>query len=296
MTRETKIGLLVGLAFIIVIGILLSDHLTSSTEPPPATLANAGSNVLQTIDAPGSNSAAQAQPLTPPQGVQPNSTVPTNADLTPRPQPVQIVQIGPGTDAQRQPITVQSDQPPQANAPPIITMPPQEQVQYPANDTPLITQAPMNPPGSLQSVAQQHGEQLVGVDQPAGSTATNWTNALTGGKEYTAQAGDSVSRMAGRFLGGNTKANRDAIIRANPSLQKDPNKVIVGQNYIIPQTSAPPAVAQVPTQAPPAAATPAPSRNSRPRNTGTPSRKTTTSPASRWSNWATPTPGPPSRS
>ena len=34
MTRETKIGLLVGLAFIIVIGILLSDHLTSSTEPP----------------------------------------------------------------------------------------------------------------------------------------------------------------------------------------------------------------------------------------------------------------------
>ena len=39
MTRETKIGLLVGLAFIIVIGILLSDHLTSSTEPPMATLA-----------------------------------------------------------------------------------------------------------------------------------------------------------------------------------------------------------------------------------------------------------------
>ena len=34
MTRETKIGLLVGLAFIIVIGILLSDHMTSTTQPP----------------------------------------------------------------------------------------------------------------------------------------------------------------------------------------------------------------------------------------------------------------------
>ena len=33
MTRETKIGLLVGLAFIIVIGILLSDHIGSTTEP-----------------------------------------------------------------------------------------------------------------------------------------------------------------------------------------------------------------------------------------------------------------------
>ena len=36
MTRETKIGMLVGLAFIIVIGILLSDHMTSTTEPQRA--------------------------------------------------------------------------------------------------------------------------------------------------------------------------------------------------------------------------------------------------------------------
>ena len=83
MTRETKIGLLVGLAFIIVIGILLSDHLTSSTEPPPATLANAGSNVMQTVNTPGSTTAAQAQQMTAPQ-VQPSAQVPTSADLTAR--------------------------------------------------------------------------------------------------------------------------------------------------------------------------------------------------------------------
>src|SRR2546422_7815776 len=53
MTRETKIGLLVGLAFIIVIGILLSDHLTSSTEPPPAPLAGAGSSVRAGGTTPG---------------------------------------------------------------------------------------------------------------------------------------------------------------------------------------------------------------------------------------------------
>src|SRR6476620_8690780 len=53
MTRETKIGLLVGLAFIIVIGILLSDHLTTSTEPPQATLADAGNNVRSGVTTPG---------------------------------------------------------------------------------------------------------------------------------------------------------------------------------------------------------------------------------------------------
>jgi hypothetical protein len=49
MTRETKIGLLVGLAFIIVIGILLSDHLTSATEPPQAPLAQAGNDVRRGV-------------------------------------------------------------------------------------------------------------------------------------------------------------------------------------------------------------------------------------------------------
>ena len=41
MTRETKIGLLVGLAFIIVIGILLGDQFSSRMEPPQAALLRA---------------------------------------------------------------------------------------------------------------------------------------------------------------------------------------------------------------------------------------------------------------
>ena len=53
MTRETKIGLLVGLAFIIVIGILLSDHLTSATEPPQPPLAQAGNDVRRAGAVPG---------------------------------------------------------------------------------------------------------------------------------------------------------------------------------------------------------------------------------------------------
>ena len=61
MTRETKIGLLVGLAFIIVIGILLSDHMSSTNEPTSAPLANAGSNVRDGVTSPaGENQPAIA--------------------------------------------------------------------------------------------------------------------------------------------------------------------------------------------------------------------------------------------
>ena len=57
MTRETKIGLLVGLAFIIVIGILLSDHLTSATEPQGAQLAQVAGNVRTGMTVPGGGGA-----------------------------------------------------------------------------------------------------------------------------------------------------------------------------------------------------------------------------------------------
>jgi hypothetical protein len=58
MTRETKIGLLVGLAFIIVVGILLSDHMTAATERPSAALAEAGRGVQAGVSAPGAAPAA----------------------------------------------------------------------------------------------------------------------------------------------------------------------------------------------------------------------------------------------
>src|SRR5690348_1377514 len=109
MTRETKIGLLVGLAFIIVIGILLSDHLTSSTEPPQASLGQVGNNLRQTTVSPG----ATAPPITAvvtPQQVQPQQPVMTQQEAT-RPQPVQIIKVGP-TQTQQQPRSVVAIQAP----------------------------------------------------------------------------------------------------------------------------------------------------------------------------------------
>jgi len=253
MTRETKIGLLVGLAFIIVIGILLSDHLTSATEPPQAQLTQAGSNVRQGVSVPGAATNPPVTQVAPPAPVTPQQPIPTRDELTPKAPPVQIVQIGPSSAQQQQqpPVTVaqQPQQPtnltntsiPEAPAPLIAQPAPTEQQiaqhQPPAQVTPEQQPTSSNPADTLVQVARQIGEEIIGLTEtptPPAAQPNGGAPALAGGKAYKAQEGDTLSKLAGRFLGGNTKANRDAIIRANPSLQKNPDIVVVGKTYIIP--------------------------------------------------------------
>src|SRR5450432_2837372 len=210
MTRETKIGLLVGLAFIIVIGILLSDHLTSSTEPPPATLLQTGNVVRQTVNTP----AGTQPPITAvvmPQQIQPQQQVPTPRELQPQTPATAVIQVGGSHSAQHEPAPAETNPPiTVVNDPPARTTPPPEQQQIAGADA---------PDNALARVAQQNGEQLVSV----GTNGTQTT--VNGAREYTAKSGDSVSKMAAKFYGSNTKANRDAIIRANPTLQQNANKV-----------------------------------------------------------------------
>lgn len=237
MTRETKIGLLVGLAFIIVIGILLSDHVTNSTEPQGAQLAGAGQNVRSSVNTPGSTNppVTQVGPVTAPP-VTPEQPVPTQRELAPRPQVVQV-EVGPGSNGNNTPAPVQTANPPAQNTP----------------SEPVVTQTPPAAPqgNSLEQVAQNHNEPLVPAN-PNGSTTPSApvaTASTPGGmRSYKAEPGDTVSKMAGRFLGANTKANREAIIRANPSLQADPNRVVAGRTYLIPSPASQNAQATPPSE------------------------------------------------
>jgi len=56
---------------------------------------------------------------------------------------------------------------------------------------------------------------------------------------YTAKAGDTVTSMAIDLLGSNTLENRNAIINTNPSLKRDPDRVVAGETYSIPAPMAP---------------------------------------------------------
>ncbi len=205
MTRETKIGLLVGLAFIIVVGILLSDYLRSTGEPPEAALSSAAGAVREAIISPGTSNP----PITivAPHNAPPQQPVPTRDELNPAPSPVIPMEPTPSQqDAQANPIQAQPDQ--DAN---------------PTND-------------ALSDAARKHGEQLESSNPDGTPTATQDAAPAPSAqmRTYVAQSGDSVSRMASRLLGANTKTNRQAIIDANPSLQDDPDVVIVGQTYSIP--------------------------------------------------------------
>ena len=52
--------------------------------------------------------------------------------------------------------------------------------------------------------------------------------------KYTAAPGDTVTNMAGAFLGNDDKAHQDTIVNANSSLKADPDHVVAGQAYKIP--------------------------------------------------------------
>jgi nucleoid-associated protein YgaU len=260
MTRETKIGLLVGLAFIIVIGILLSDHMTSTTDPPKAPLSMAGPNVRESVAAPTSgNGATASATAAPPAVTAPGQPVLTQQELVPPQQPqqqaqrqavqmppVQTIQVGPGPVQVQPPITIQqtAQAPVAPQQPTVIPQPQWQQPAPPAAQPPVTVATAGQRRGAghpLQGVAGQHGEEVVVVGEPTGLSqgGANPPVPMSPLREYKAQAGDSLSKIASRFLGGNTKTNRDAIVRANASLQQNPDKIVEGRTYLLPVGTAP---------------------------------------------------------
>ena len=244
MTRETKIGLLVGLAFLLVVGILLSEHITGSNERPAAPLADAGRAVRNGMSAPG---AAVDEPAP----AEPTQPVPTAQDLTPKPAPVTQVTIN--VPAGQAPAVIEHT--PVAPVAPVtpVTPAPVAQQTVPPTVVPTVVvpsptivvhnPAPTDPFANdpIRKLAEKAGEAIVpvnGVVTPASDTSKPTTTAA---REYKAAAGDTLSRLAGQLPGGNVKANREAVVALNPTLQKDPNKVIVGRTYLLPTVAAKPA-------------------------------------------------------
>jgi hypothetical protein len=75
------------------------------------------------------------------------------------------------------------------------------------------------------------------VASTAGSTAGTAGETSERKLSYTAQPGDNVAVLAASLLGGDTKANRDAVISGNASLVRDPDRLVAGKTYTITTTS-----------------------------------------------------------
>ncbi len=286
MNRETKISLLVALGFVLVVGILLSEHVTSVNEPASAALSRAGDDIRRAIETP-----LDAPPIVTRSGntrTTPTASQTLSSQFAPSQfAPSQVATSGAATSgAARSTIIIRQDlsqpQQPQArevnaagasqnlpagsasvridqpNLPVIADLPEQSPSPQNAINDVLAAQesTPENgnnlantfaTPGQieLQNLAREMGEEVVGIGQQnTNDTASEKTTLQTeepaaiptvkSVRNYIALPGDSLSKLAGRFLGGNTPANRSAIINLNPSLQKDPDHVVVGRTYLIP--------------------------------------------------------------
>lgn len=230
MTRETKIGLLVGLAFIIVIGILLSDHLTTRGELPAAQLTQVGNSVQTAIATPASNTPPIA-PVTVPTNVVVRNTIPTHDEINQAPA-TSIVQVSPPTG--RTPVVI-----PQSGGLSINVGPatPAGGSEPATTTTPTRDDRIGQPLMVAQATTPLDGDPLMQkVDR--GQTPAQAEAVAKNLKPVKADKGDTVSKFAAKYLGGNTSANRQAIIDANPDLKANPAKIVLGHTYMIPARAA----------------------------------------------------------
>lgn len=245
VTRDAKIGLLVGLAFILIVGILLSEHITTATTPQQAELARAGEKVREASATPTAPEPKLANLKIDPDP-QPGRSVVTRDQLdSPKLPPTAKIELGTPEAGQIKIIRVDTPDP-VANA---VQVKQDAITSTPPTKTEIVATAQKNEAvaQSLADVARQNGMELMAVNGEktlvdSGSTLAQDTTKevvkpITNGakvKEYVAVAGDSLSRIASRQMGASTPANQAAIIALNPSLQKDPSKVLAGAKYLIP--------------------------------------------------------------
>ena len=228
MTRETKIGLLVGLAFIIVIGVLLSDHLTSANNPKMSNqMAGIGGDAYTSLVTPGGANANKNVKITPTVDVLPREQVPTPPEMIVRAPEVVIPQIDITAPpaAKRDPIEI-VDLGPSASVSSLPERIADGTTVGPLVALPVVPVAPVVPVVPVVPVAPLR---LASNNDTAAAVETRMDK-----RQHKAQAGDTVSKLAYKYYGKNTKGLRDLIVKANPALQRSPDKIVVGQLYIIP--------------------------------------------------------------
>ena len=258
ITRDAKIGMLVVLAFCLIVGILLSEHMTSATVPPQASLAQAGQHVRQGTNAPTPIAPVAAGATVIDADPQPRTPVTTRDTLDAPPAPTTTAKIELGRPIAGEMKVIRVDGTPDRVAGAVqVAVPATSQLDAappaPASTLPEAvakTLTPGRPSAALDALAKQHGLELVPVAASAQTSPKVAPVALTNlageprplaplagstkTKEVIAQRGDTLSKLAGRTLGANTPQNRQAIVDLNPSLQKNAERILAGATYLVP--------------------------------------------------------------
>ena len=114
---------------------------------------------------------------------------------------------------------------------PVIPQPATDTNAAPTNASPFTGQDAAVT--DLQIAAWKQNEKIVSPNGgPVGISPGPVKTVLVvqpNGRQVKAEEGDSVSKLAGRYMGANSRANREAIIKANPSMTPDGHLVFAGR-------------------------------------------------------------------
>lgn len=221
MTRDAKIGLLLGLVFIFVIAFIINGLSLNRSD---------GNELTRNMAKP------QRKP-----GIGTEGRQIVQRTVTP------VRPIAPSVQQPQQQIKQANQQ--TQNEIRFETQIPQTGVQtsQPAGQIQLLTQQNLpagqtQPAPQISAELQAIAEQINSIEvqqntSPASVTPVMPTPAATRSHIYTVEDGDSLATIAKQFYGseqGNKKANIDLIFKANSKILKSPDSIYVGQKLMIP--------------------------------------------------------------
>jgi LysM repeat protein len=228
-----KLGLLVGLAFMIVIGVLLSDFVQQRVEPVRADLVGSSANVRKGTAAPGAGNPGVV-PVVPPINIEPRGQVATNDSINNQPPPETVISIGPAVTPIGKSPELAANNVLGPIGPGVILGP--------------VTPTPVTPNGMGNNTPN---------NTPPNGTPTKITPVKTAvpagpSKTYAAVDGDSLYKITTKMYGKWTPKNADLILKANPAMGPKGEKIVIGMKYTIPPLpSAPGAAPSAPANATP---------------------------------------------
>jgi nucleoid-associated protein YgaU len=212
MTRETKVGLLAGMAIILLIGIIVSDYLVVPASPVPPQVQQFASQTQDNIHPPGLVMVPTPLVIPTAAKVEDMPVVPTPRDLAPAPRPAPVSQ---GTAPQFDEVVRNPMMGPTAPAAPAQPLAAPQPQHVASRDTLELQQKLDAAAGSSASVAA-----------PARDSAL---------RTITVEEGDSLYQLAAEHLGSASRFSE--IYEANRDQLKAPNQLKVGMKLRLPASA-----------------------------------------------------------
>jgi nucleoid-associated protein YgaU len=259
MTKETKIGLLVGMMVIILIGILISDHLSHANQMHQAqrTPESVAPEIKPDMVPPPPTSLAGArpeprQPLPMPEDLRLSGSASPRHDFRPaaRPEvaPVPAASSVPAAAPAPAPAVAQTPAPSAATAPPATASPSRNLIVALGNNTPIQGDVPEGFSRTRATGPDAYGQPPASpialpadapAPQPPAAAAPTSPAALPSRKViHHVQSGETLQAISRKYFNGDATHDK-AIFEANRKSIPAMNKLRAGVRLEIPIDKAP---------------------------------------------------------